>query len=367
MNHYYSIGYYRDNEWGDSIIDLISDYPEIREVYFPLPSQRSGRYALDLNANTDEVESQLKRDLIAISKRGLKLNLLLNAGCYADKVKDKDFIVNLKHQLTYYVEILGVTSITTTLPAFAMMAKKMFGDAIETRASVNMGIASIDVMNYLNDEFDAFYPSRELYRSIDELPKWREWADKHDKRLYALVNSGCLANCPWHTIDNSLVAHGVVDFKLGDGTKIQMCDALISRSRNITPILKSVFIRPEDVHNYEPYFDGFKIATRNHFMPRLVVRAYMKEHFEGLITDLLEPGHTYNLKPEKCVPNSSFPSEWFIQTSNCHRNCSSCNYCEHLAQRISTEYSANFDFWHFLFDDEQILKERLAARGFKNQ
>ena len=367
MSVHFSIGYYRNNEWNDSILDIVSDFPEIKEVYFPLPTQHSGRYALNVNADTKDVESELKRDLIELRKRGLRLNLLLNAGCYADRVQNSDFICSIKQQLAEYVENFGVSSITTTLPTFATIAKRMYGDAIETRASVNMGIATIDAMSYLCDDFDAFYPARELYRSIGELSKWKTWADRYHKRLYALVNSGCLAYCPWHTIDNNLVAHGVVDMKLADGTIIQLCDDLIARNKDITPILKSNFIRPEDVHNYSSIFHGFKIATRNHFLPRLVVRAYLKEHFEGLLTDLLEPGHTNSLKPEKCIPNSSFPSDWFSQTSNCHRNCSTCNYCKNLAKHIVKKHCSEFDFWHYLFDDEQTLNERLAAKGFTKQ
>lgn len=356
----FSIGYYRENEWGDSIKDLLIDYPDVKEVYFPLPDQHSGRHALNLHADTDIVTQELLDDLCWIQGRGIALNLLLNAGCYSAKVQDASFLDGLKKKLVFYVEDLGVSSVTTTQPSFALLVKRLFGNRIDVRASINMSIASIDAMRYLSRDFDSFYPARELYRSFDELIKWREWADKNGKRLHALVNSGCLAYCPWAASDNNAVAHGIVDYFMADRTPIPTCHDWFSENPDASSILKGCFIRPEDIGKYSEIFDGFKIATRTHFLPRVPVSAYLKGSFKGLITDLLEPCHTHSFSSSVCIPNEQIPDTWFSQTAHCHRKCYSCHYCENLAQSVVVPYLDKYNFKYHLFDDMATLQHRIS-------
>lgn len=359
MSLRFSIGYYRNNEWGDSIQDVLTDYPEVSEIYFPLPDQHSGRLALNANSDTFSVREELHNDLEKFHRQGKSLNLLLNAGCYSSVVQDSSYIDNLKKLISFYVEEVGVNSITTTQPSFAVMVKRMYGNRVETRASINMFVSSIDSMHMLSGEFDAFYPMRELYRSMEELTAMRRWADENGKHLYALVNSGCLAGCPWAIVDNNSVAHGIEDYRMADGTPIPTCYQWLEKNKDVTLILKGGFIRPEDVSKYAAVFDGFKIATRMHFLPRLPIRAYLKGGYPGVITDLLEPAHTHLFQPELCLPNSSLTEEWFVHTSNCKRMCHTCKYCETTAHRIARPFSEDLAFHHYLFDDESALQERL--------
>ena len=367
MNQDFSIGYYRGNEWGDTILDVLADYPQIREVYFPLPDQDSGRSSLSYNNDPQEVLRDLHSDLHAIRSHGIRLNLLLNASCYSDRLKNPSFTDNLRERLYMYVEEFGVSSVTTTQPSFALMIKRMFDENVETRASVNMFLNSIDSMKYLEEEFDAFYPTRELYRSVDELVQWREWADTHGKKLYALVNSGCMAFCPWAITDNNATAHGINDLHMADGTEIPTCVSWFSKHKGLTTIVKGCYIRPEDVQYYSGLFDGFKIATRAHFLPRLAVQAYVKGTYHGYITDILEPSNTHFFMSGDCIPNDAFPQDWYRKTSRCGRACHKCNYCERIAESIARKYNDDNNFRHFLFDSESELADKLAAFRNKNR
>lgn len=51
------------------------------------------------------------------------------------------------------------------------------------------------------------------------------------------------------------------------------------------------FIRPEDMHLYEPYFEAAKLATRVHRNPGLVLNSYVRGKYSGNILELLEPAH----------------------------------------------------------------------------
>jgi hypothetical protein len=59
---------------------------------------------------------------------------------------------------------------------------------IEVKASVNMGIGSIQAMEYVSDYFDSFYLKRELNRYLDEIKPLRKWCNNNNK-LYMLANS----------------------------------------------------------------------------------------------------------------------------------------------------------------------------------
>jgi hypothetical protein len=287
---------------------------------------------------------------------GVRTTLLLNAGCYGHLIQNEKYILQLHEQLQGYIEGYGVTAITTTQPCFARMVKRLYGSRVETRASINMFISSIDAMEML-EEFDAFYPRPELYRSLDVLEKWRRWADRRGKKLYALANSGCVSFCPWHLSDNNNTAHGLKSTRMVDGTPIPDCTYWLKNHMNMEPILKGVFIRPEDISGYAHIFHGFKLATRLHFMPRLVVRAYLNGNYNGVLTDLLEQSHTYIFKPDKCLPNKNIPVNWFEKTSRCNRKCHTCNYCNDILNTVVAPYSPEMDFWHYLFDNEEFLQQ----------
>ena len=52
------------------------------------------------------------------------------------------------------------------------------------------------------------------------------------------------------------------------------------------------FIRPEDLHKYEPYFDTVKLATRIHNNPKEVLETYIRGKYSGDLLRLLEPAHS---------------------------------------------------------------------------
>ena len=73
----------------------------------------------------------------------------------------------------------------------------------------------------------------------------------------------------------------------GDGHtpwELQQCQQEALRDTN--------FIRPEDIHKYEPYFETAKLATRIHRNPAMVLDSYVRGRYSGNILELLEPAHS---------------------------------------------------------------------------
>ena len=343
----YSIGYYQNNPWNDDIRKVITDYQHITEVYFALPGQPSGRQPLGEGNRLADTEKTLLDDLVWMRERNIKLTLLLNAACYGDSLLSERYLDGLLKTVDCYVYDYGVTTITTTSPAIANWVKRHYGDKIETRASINMRVGNLDALEYLKEQFDGYYVRRELYRSFDYLTQIKAWAVKNGKKLYALVNSGCLAYCPWQSMHDNHIAHSVFAKQMPDGTAIPECTYYLKKNNDRVAVMKGTFIRPEDVEHYTSIFDGFKIATRSHLLPRIIVKAYTEQRFAGNLMDLMEPGHTGFFKPYFLM-NNLFPTDWIEHVKNCERKCHQCDYCKRMAERVFQESHEEPDFMKYL-------------------
>jgi len=343
----YSIGYYQNNKWGDNIRNVICDYPCVKEVYFALPGQPSGRKPLGEEWNVLETLKELHSDLFWLRERGLDLTLLLNAACYGDKLMSADYLHKMLEDVDLYFSRFGISAVTTTSPAIANLLKKTYGDNLQIRASINMRVGSIDALYYLKDLFDGYYIQRELYRSYDYLKRVKKWVVDNNKKIYALVNSGCLAYCPWQSMHDNNIAHSVFYNQLPNGIRIPECSYYLGNERDKTAILKGTFIRPEDVPLYKDIFDGFKIATRSHILPRIIIKAYSEGKFDGNLMDLLEPGNSGLFKP-MILRNDVFPSDWIEHIINCNRRCHQCDYCNSMSNKLFQYSQEQTDFKKYI-------------------
>ena len=98
-------------------------------------------------------------------------------------------------------------------------------------------------------------------------------------------------------------------------------------------LLRSTWVRPEDLHHYDELVDGVKLATRMHRNPRMVIHAYSQGRHGGNLADLLEPGFGSAMAPD-LIDNTRFPAEWFTRTSTCGRTCESCRYCADVLEDV---------------------------------
>jgi collagenase-like PrtC family protease len=318
----------------------------IAEVYFPWVYQSSGRdplgedhFMLDHTAT-----ERLIYDLRLFKKNGKKLDLLFNSNCYgADAVS-----LRLEGEIFSIIEYLSIAVgdvdiVTTTSPVIAYIVKSKY-PSIRTRASVNMRIGTVCGMRYLMDVFDEYLIQREYNRDIEHLKKLKHWADVNGKKLYILANSGCLAHCSGQTFHDNLVAHKwdlnnrsrIAAFSGKDGRAINTCWNYFKAQGSLIDLLRATWIRPEDIGNYEGFFDIVKIATRLNPAPALVLRAYAQGFWKGNLTDLFEPQLSSVIAP-RVLDNTAFGGDWFQTTSVCRRHCEDCSYCEDTYHQICKE------------------------------
>lgn len=327
----FAIGYqmYEDEE--QSFASIVQKYSKhIEEVYFPWLDIPSGRSSLtNRHGYVDWTgQEKLVADIRMFKQMGIKLDLLFNGNCYGSNAMSQYLANNVCSVIEYLGQAAGgVEIVTTTSPAIAHIIKKEF-PYIEIRASINMRIGSIKGMQYISHLFDAFYLQREYNRDFDKIEELLFWTKENGKRLLMLANSGCMSFCSAQTFHDNMVAHG----NEVDGTQNildwtpHMCWKYYKDRENWESVLQNTWIRPEDLHNYDPYFPIVKLATRMHSLPGMVIQAYIRRRYYGNLLDLFEPGFGPVFAPY-IIDNSRFPENWFDVTSKCNKKCHDCSYC----------------------------------------
>lgn len=330
-----SVGYQHNSEAPFS--SIVSRYRNsIEEVYFSWIDQPSGRSVLGgCDGFFDySLQSELVEELKKIKSFGIKLNLLFNANCYGEeaisRVLEKRII-----SIIDYLDSEGIIpdGITTTSPAIAYMIKEHYSN-IDVKASVNMRIASIEGMSYVESLFDSFCLAKECNRDVSLLRELYAYAKERQKRITLLANSGCLRNCSGQIFHDNMVAHeGEIAKQKNIDFLPYTCYRVLRDTKNHSLVLKNTWIRPEDIDRYEGLCDSIKLATRMHALPGMVIDAYSRRKYSGNLLDIFEPGHGPLLAPF-IVDNDRFPEDWFEVSTSCKKNCGSCHYCDSVCEKV---------------------------------
>ena len=281
--------------------EIIKRKEHISEVYFSWGDFPNGRNNQLRQSGMTPWEAQAKQieDLKLLTGQGIAVNLLLNATCYGKDSQSRAFYEKIGETVDFILDNYLLKSVTTTSPLIAGFIHSNF-EGIDVRASVNMGIGSIEGMDYVADCFDSFYLKRELNRDFKIIRTLKAWCDGHGKKLYALANSGCLNNCSAHTFHDNLVSHEQEISAMDNGFAFEgICRKYLSNPENLHALVDNTgFIRPEDTHLYEDLFPAMKLATRVNSDPVRVLEAYIdRKRYIGSTLDLLEPNHTSAIYP----------------------------------------------------------------------
>ncbi|MDD5676972.1 MAG: hypothetical protein PHW60_03145 [Kiritimatiellae bacterium] len=322
----FSVGYKLLPEASECFADIVRDYQDqIREVYFAWPGEPSGRAPVEPEGIT-----RLQTELQRIKSWGIKLQLLFNASCYGGQALSRELADHAVAIVKQLMDTTGLDAITTMSPLIAGAVKKHF-PAIDIRASVNMRLGTVAGMSYVKDIYQSYTLQREYNRDPERLAELQAWAEASGKQLHVLANSGCLNFCAFQTFHDNVVAHETAvnshDNVPGIAT---LCRAWYARKEHWPGFLQGSWIRPEDIEQHGRFFrGGYKLATRMHDNPRLVIDAYARGKFHGNLPDLMEPGFGPAFYPQVMI-NDRFPEDWFDRTMHCHKQCGACTYCRKI-------------------------------------
>ena len=337
----YSIGYQLADSY-DSTYSLCRDYGQnISDVYFSWANEPGGRMPLcsDDEKSVEETISCQLGELKEIRKLGISLTLLFNANCYGDMANSDKLAKKIIKLCEALKKELDISAVTTTSPFIAKNLKSFFSNDLIIKASVNMRVSTTHAIDQLSSFFDGFYIAKELNRNLSEISHLSDYCAKHGKSLHILANSGCLSFCGFQTYHDNLVAHHKYMQTSNEQYPSPCWEYLHSLPADdaLAKILSSNWIRPEDIKNYEPYFDEMKLATRMHSSPRRVVSAYVRGRFPGNLLDLFEPSFS-TLFYGTVLDNRLILEDFFEMTSSCGKKCENCSYCKNVANLIACKY-----------------------------
>jgi len=332
----FAVGHFLTAEPDDpaSFAELAKRFaPRLREVYFPWPGLWNAR--AKVYDKTDD-EERITADLKYCREHGMKLDLLANATCYGDKAFTEEqrlqIIGIIRHldEMGLYPEI-----ITTTSPYIAKIFKMNFPD-IEVRASVNMRLRNTLALEYLAPLYDSYYICRDVQRDLPTFHKMAAWCKDHGKKLCLLANSGCVRNCSWQVFHETLLAHNFssITHEMMQQNLPLLCNRLF-QTKHYADFLRCSWIRPEDVHVFEPELETIKLSTREAKYPHEIVEAYVNGSYDGNLLRLMDPIHVFGFRPYR-VDNKSFPADWVTSgiAGKCADNCVHCGKCEQILDQV---------------------------------
>lgn len=320
---------YQDNR---TLSEYILKHSEkVLEVYFPWGDFTTGRGVIQ----SEVVKWNLVDDLKLFAKAGINLCLLLNGNCYGRQTLARNFFQRLGDAVDFLIGEYSVGGVTTASPLIAHFLRKNF-PMLEIRASINMEIGTPEGVEYLEDYFDSFYLKREYNYDRDTIQRMYDFCHARGKKMYLLANSGCLNFCSVRTFHDNLVAHQHEVAEMDNAFEFHgECTVYLKKGDHQKELLlKTNFIRPEDVRLYEGWCDGMKLATRTNFNPLAVMSAYFSGEWRGNVLDLTEPAHSSVILPG-ILSNREIPADYAEKRMNCRRNCHKCGYCREVQEKAT--------------------------------
>lgn len=315
----------------------------ISELYGSLPVSLTGSARLSSylpKVSLKEISSHIK----ILEDFQIEFNYLLNSPCLGNL----EYTYSGKRKILEFVKSLidsGVRRFTVTIPYLIELLKEKF-PFLKITTSVISEIDSVEKAIFYNRiGADRITTSFFINRNF---PLLKEIKKKIDGEVEILLNDACILNCPLRNFHYCFVGHATsesfdiseLSIKGKDDPFWERCYYL--RLKNPEEFIKSPWIRPEDVKEYEEFVDYFKISGRELSEKFLIKRAeaYLSGSYQGNlneITNFFDFQFPCEEKLEIVIENSSLEGfiEFFKNNKiNCHKGCENCSYCKEVAKKV---------------------------------
>jgi collagenase-like PrtC family protease len=310
----------------------------------------------------------VERYIAACHERGLEFSYLLNAPCLGNLQYSRKGYGQLVELLTW-IDQSGADAVTVGIPYLVDLVKKRFPRLkvkISTTARVNtvrkafqyeaMGVEEIIIDEHINREFKTLEAIRKAVKCNLEL----------------IVNNICLWQCPYNYEHVNHDGHASRRGEEDDYCYLQYPGYLCLYRKLTDPVelLKSPWIRPEDISSYEDIgYEHFKITERFKRTPLLLehVKAYEHRRYDGNLLDLftlprkgaftplhleyfIKPEHVNIIKVSELEKVFDLEVRELIQIDNqklngflghfmendCNQTtCDACQYCDRVFARAA--------------------------------
>lgn len=306
----------------------------VREIYLCGPQEYAGSGRISPAQSFDDFADAVNR----IHKEGIRVNLLLNSVCEGSDWYSPGVLNNTMDYLKQVFEDLSVEAITIANPMYIREVRRRFPRA-EICASVLADIDCIDkAIIYRKAGADTFTPDVNINRNLRLLKKIRE---KTGLAIKLMVNEGCLFKCPFRKFHFNYISHrsrnpGVEGTKGEDNVFSLNCIQVTKNDPS--RMLKSGWIRPEDLEKYGEISSFFKLVGRTSSLKMICrqLEAYMKQAWDGDLLELMA-GNLYSCGMSNLMhlDNRSLDAAGFFEkVTSCDHECIDCDFCEQLAESL---------------------------------
>jgi collagenase-like PrtC family protease len=330
----------------------------------------------------------VERYIRSCHEKGIEFSYLLNAPCLGNlqySRKGYGQIIDLLE----WVDQSGADSVVVGVPYLIDLIRKRFPRLkikASTTARVNtvrkalqyedMGVEEIIIDEHINREFKTLEAIRKAVRC----------------NLEILVNNICLWQCPYNYEHVNHDGHASRQGEEEANCYLQYPGYLCLYRKLTEPVelLKSPWIRPEDLSHYEALgYDRFKITERFKRTPLLVehVKAYENRRYDGNLLDLftlprkgaftplhleyfIKPEHVnimkvselekvFDLEVRQLIQMDNRKLDGFIEhfkRTDCNQtSCSQCLYCEKVFEKVA------------VVDREGVIKASKKVKDFSEK
>jgi len=302
----------------------------IREVYLSGPQSfsASGRIVEKMD------EAKFVSIMDKVHAENVRVDLVMNPTCEGlewykeEEIKAKIGFLSRMHKDH------GLEAVTIANPIFIERVKDALPD-IEIGASVLGDIDSTQrAVIYEKMGTKVVTPDVDCNRDLEQLKKMKQ-ATKMEFKL--MVNDGCLYKCPFRRFHFNYISHKSKELgSVEDDRFFAHCAHLLSGDHS--QLLKSGWIRPEDLEKYGEISNYFKIVGRTRPKSAVIraTKAYMNQRWDGDMLDILSSSlNRYALAVGACLDNPSLGKRnFFEKITSCNHHCLDCSYCSALAKDL---------------------------------
>lgn len=359
--------------WDTELLEALKDYP-IYDVYGSMDKTiiGGGKPTWSLpTVNKKQVEKYIEKT----HSLGIKFTYLLNASCLNNMEYDRDIHRKMIKHLKWINDI-DVDYITVSIPYLIEIIKNQF-PKLKIIVSTISQVSSVQRLKFFEAlGADSITVDFMINRDFNLLKKIREATNCN---IQLILNDICLYQCPFRNYHFNVAGHASQTLHPLKGFYLEYClvRCAILRFSNLAEILKTRWIRPEDIKEYENIgIDYFKIAGRGHSTKWIlnVVNAYATRKYNGNLIDLIDciesPDHENKYLLNKKRFNNIFKYalkfplvlyknfyDWystsktissniyvdnnkldgfinFFKNKNCSLSCDECNYCGSWAKKV---------------------------------
>ncbi|MDD5773312.1 MAG: U32 family peptidase [bacterium] len=326
--------------WDNKLIENLSSLP-IHNYYAKLQEDvvGGGRPAASIPHVTRQ---KVKEHIKLIHENKALFNYVLNAPCLGNTEYSPSYRKQI-FQLLDWLTLIGVDSVTVTIPLLLEWIKKNF-PSLKVSVSVFSHVDTINMAKmYENLGADEITITQQFNRDFNFLKSLRKNC-KTDFQL--IVNNACLFGCPFRRYHSNLNAHSsqIGAKKLPLDYPVMRCTLL--RFKYPSEIIRSPWVRPEDLVYYEKIgIDKFKLSGRTNTTEWITktAKAYAGRKSPKNFAELLAVPNAAGSMFRKTIPgapdvnlvidNDTLPGfiKHFLNKSCSSLSCDKCLYCDRIA------------------------------------